>query len=274
MRGRGRGAEHRIVSFGCRRVPRARPAAARCIPHRRRGQSRANVDGAVGAGDGDFAIRGDKVGGRRLEQVRSGIEQLLAHRLRRQRRRTAGQDHTAAGIGAGATGHGGAVALHDAHILEPGAEMFGNDLGERGLQPLAMRGDAERRGDSAGGIDADDGRFGAGGDRHSGSDGDARADAGQFRITRNADADPAASGAALLLLRAQMIVTDRGASRIQAFHKARFVPNDTGSDFVGKFVGSERFRSRISLASTPIFAAAKSISRSMTKVEIGRPTPR
>ena len=117
--------------------------------------------------------------------------------------------------------------------------MFGYDLGERRFQTLAMRGDAEGRGDRAGRIDADDGRFGAGRDRHAGSNGDARADAGQFRITRDADTDPMAGGAPLFLLRAQMIVADRGASGVQAFLKARFVPDDAGSDFVGQLVGAD-----------------------------------
>ena len=75
--------------------------------------------------------------------------------LRGKRRRAAGEHEAAAGIGAGAAGHGGAVALHDADILEAGAEMLGDDLRQRRLQPLPVRGDAERGGHRAGRIDAD-----------------------------------------------------------------------------------------------------------------------
>ena len=49
--------------------------------------------------------------------------------------------------------------------------------------------------DAAGRIDADDRGFGAGIDRHARRDRDARADAGQFRVAGDADADPAAGGA-------------------------------------------------------------------------------
>ena len=144
---RGR-AEDRIVGFGggefvagLRRQPRqVRIDRTRDLAER---------DRTIGAGDGDFSVFGDKVGGRRLEKVRRGVEQLLAHRLRRQCRRAAGQHHAAAGIGAGAAGNGRAVALHDANVFEAGAEMLGDDLGERRFQALPMRGDAERSGDAA-----------------------------------------------------------------------------------------------------------------------------
>jgi hypothetical protein len=43
--------------------------------------------------------------------------------------------------------------------------MLGHDLGEGGLQPLAMGSDAERGRDRAGRIDADAGSLGAGVDR-------------------------------------------------------------------------------------------------------------
>ncbi len=121
---------------------------------------------AVGAGDGDFALFGDKIGSSGFEQVRGGVEHFLAHGLRGERRRAARKHHAAAGIGAGAAGDGGAVAMHDADILEADAEMFGNDLRQCRFKPLAVRGDAEGGGHRACRIDADDCRLGAGIDRH------------------------------------------------------------------------------------------------------------
>ena len=117
--------------------------------------------------------------------------------------------------------------------------MFGDDLRQRRLQPLAVRGDAERSGDGAGRIDADDGGFAAGIDRHARRHRDARADAGEFRVTRHADADPAAGGACRLLFGAQRIVADRGAGGVQAFRKARLVPDNAGRRFVGQLVPAD-----------------------------------
>ena len=70
--------------------------------------------------------------------------------------------------------------------------MLGDDLRQRRLQPLPVRGDAERGRDRAGRIDADVRGLGAGVDRHAGRDRDARADAGQLRVGGDADAEPAA----------------------------------------------------------------------------------
>ncbi len=114
--------------------------------------------------------------------------------------------------------------------------MLGDDLRQRRFQALAVRGDAERRGDGAGRIDADDRGLGAGIDRHARRHRNARADAGQFGVAGDADADPAAGGARGLLLGAQRVVTDRGAGGVQAFLKAGFVPDNAGGDLVGQLV--------------------------------------
>ena len=127
--------------------------------------------------------------------MRGDVEDLLAHGFGREPRGAAREHGAAARIGSGAAGDGRAVAMHDAHILDAHAEMLGHDLGQRGLQALAMGGDAERRGDRAGRIDADGGGLGAGVDRHAGRDRDARADAGQLGVAGDADAEPAAGRA-------------------------------------------------------------------------------
>ena len=72
------------------------------------------------------------------------------------RSRATGQNQAAAGISAGRARDGGAVAVHDTHIFEAGAEMFGDDLGKGRFQPLTMRGNAECCADAAIRIDTDD----------------------------------------------------------------------------------------------------------------------
>ena len=72
-----------------------------------------------------------------------------------ERRRAARQHRAAARVGAGCRRQRGAVALHDADILDAAAEIVGDDLRQRRLQALAVRGDAESRGDRAGRVDAD-----------------------------------------------------------------------------------------------------------------------
>ena len=62
----------------------------------------------------------------------------------RQRRGAAREHGAAARIGAGAARHRRAVAVQDADVLDAHAEMLGHHLGQRGLQALAVRGDAER----------------------------------------------------------------------------------------------------------------------------------
>ncbi len=168
--------------------------------------------------------------------MRGGVEDFFPHFARRKGRCTAGQHHAAAGIGPGTAGDARAVALQDADVFETGAEMFGDDLGERRLKALAVRSNAEGGGDGAGRIDAHDCRLGAGIDRHAGRDRDARADAGELGVAGDADADPAAGGARLFLFGAQRVVADRGAGLVQAFLESGFVPDDTGGDLVGKLV--------------------------------------
>ena len=71
------------------------------------------------------------------------------------------------------------------------------------------------------GIHADDGRLGAGIDRHAGRYRDARADAGQFGVGGDADAEPAPGGARFFLFRTQRRVADSVAGRDQVFAKSR-----------------------------------------------------
>jgi hypothetical protein len=166
MSGRGRGAEYRIVGHGGgklvagvrRQGAGLRMDGARHLPE---------GDDAIGAGNGDKTCFGDEVGGGGFKQMRGGIEDFVTHRLCGKRCRAAGEHHAAAGIGPGAAvGGGGTVALNDAHVLDPHAEMFGDDLRQRRLQALAVRGDAERRGHGAAWLDADGSGFRAGIDRH------------------------------------------------------------------------------------------------------------
>ena len=116
--------------------------------------------------------------------------------------------------------------------------MLGDDLRQCRLETLAVRGDAERRRHRAGRVDAHDRRFGAGIDRHARRDRDARADAGQFGIRRDADAVPAAGGARALLRGAQVIVADRVTGSVETFVKAGFIPDNAGGDLVGQLVGA------------------------------------
>ena len=85
-------------------------------------------------------------------------------------------------------------------------------------------------------IDAHDRRLGTGVDRHARRNRDTRADAGQFGVAGDADADPAAGGARRFLLGAQCVVADRVASFMQAFVESGFVPDDARGDLVGKLV--------------------------------------
>ena len=144
----------------------------------------------VGAAGADDAVRRHQVLDRHVHQMRRGLQDFRSHYARRQRGRATAQHGAAAGIGAGAHRHQGAVAVLDLDILDPAAEFVGDHLRQRRLQPLAMRGDAESGGDAAGGIDPDRCGFGAGVDRHAGRDRNARADAGEFGIAGETDADP------------------------------------------------------------------------------------
>jgi hypothetical protein len=141
---RRRGAEYRIVGLGGGKfVARVRRQSTHIRVDRARNLAKGHR--TVGAGDRNLSTFGDKIGCRCFEQMRSRIEHLLAQRARSKRCRAAGEHKAPAGIGAGATRHGCTVTLYNADILETCAEVLGDDLRQRGLQPLSVRGDAERR---------------------------------------------------------------------------------------------------------------------------------
>ena len=223
VRRRGRGAEHRIVGL---RRGEFLARLGRQPRHVGIDRARHVAEGhrAIRAGDRDASALGDEIGGRGLEQVRGGVEQLLAQALGGKPRGAARQHGAAARIGAGAARDRGAVALQHAHVLDAAAEMLGDHLRERRFQPLAVRRDAERRRDGAGRVDADGRRLGAGVDRHAGRDRDARADAGQLGVARDADAEPFACGARFGLLLPQRRVADPSGTRPRGLRRSRTCP--------------------------------------------------
>ena len=81
-------------------------------------------------------------------------------------------------------GHLAGVAGGDLDVLEPHAEGVGDDLRERGLVALALRGEAGRDLDLAGGLDVDVGAL-------------VGADAGALDVAGEADADPCGPAAAI-----------------------------------------------------------------------------
>ena len=195
---------------------------------------------------------GDQIGGRGLEQVRGGVEHLLAQGLGREPRGAAGEHRAAARIGAGPARHRGAVALQHAHVLDAAAEMLGDHLRERGLQSLPVRRDAECRRDGAGRVDADGRCLGAGVDRHAGRDRDARADAGQLGVARDADAEPFARCARFGLLAAQGFVFDLLGTRPRDLRRNPTCPTRCRSRSCAETPsGGTRLRRRISFGSRP-----------------------
>ena len=105
---------------------------------------------AIGSCDGGEAAIDLDIVGTGFEQMRGDLLDFLAQDPRGVLCRTSAQNRAAAGIGSGRHRHRIAVALHDADILKFRAEIVGDDLGERRLQPLPVRGDAKRRGYRAG----------------------------------------------------------------------------------------------------------------------------
>ncbi len=148
----------------------------------------------------------------------------------------AAENRAAAGIGPGRHRDAVAVALDNPDVLEFRAEIVRDDLGQRGFQPLSMRGDAERRRDRAGRIDADLGGFRTGVDRHSRRNGNSRADPGQLGIACQADAEIAPFRARRALLLPQRLISGRLRRRFETFDEAGLVPDDPGADPIGKFI--------------------------------------
>ena len=103
-------------------------------------------DGRLPAGKLDVVVAG-------LEQMRGDALDLVPQQRRGVLGRAAAEHRAAARIGAGRHRHRIAVALDDTDILKACAEIVGDDLRQRGFQPLAVGGDAEGRGDGAGRVD-------------------------------------------------------------------------------------------------------------------------
>ena len=132
--------------------------------------------------------------------------------------------------------HRGAVAVHDLDILDPDPEFLGNDLGERRLQALAVGGDAEGRRNRAGRIDFDRCALGTGVDRHARRRRDTRADARQFGIGRDSDADQPAPLPRRRLPGPPFRIAEPVERRTEALLEFRAVPDDSGAGLVGKFL--------------------------------------
>ena len=100
-----------------------------------------------------------------------------------------------------------------------------------------MGGDAKLRCNGAGRIDAHDSGFCTCVYGHARCHGDATAQASEFSIGRQANANPKASRPRLGLPLAQLIIAL--AHSIQAFHEAAFIPDDARCGFVRKFPFSD-----------------------------------
>jgi hypothetical protein len=120
---------------------------------------------------------------------------LLANRSAGEDRRAASQHETAARVGAGPVGRDLRIAVEHAHVLDRHADFVRHDLRQGRLEALAMRRDAEHRGDLARGVEADRRRLGPGRDGHARRHRDREADAGELDIRRDTDPEPAPVGA-------------------------------------------------------------------------------
>jgi hypothetical protein len=81
-----------------------------------------------------------------FEQMRSRSDHPFLEEPRRQGRAAAGENGAAARISSGAVRDNGAVSLQDLNIVDSGAELVGDHLGERGLEALAVRGNPKTAG--------------------------------------------------------------------------------------------------------------------------------
>jgi hypothetical protein len=131
------------------------------------------------------------------------------------------------------------VSVHNADVFKLCAEFVRDHLRERRFQALAVRRDSERRRDGAGRVDADGRRLGAGIDRHAGRDRDARSDAGQFGVAREADAETPALFARRKLLLAEFAITDRFVGNGHRLCKRRAVPYDSRTGLERKVFGPD-----------------------------------
>jgi hypothetical protein len=128
-------------------------------------------------------------------------------------------------------GDDGAVALQDPDVVDPGAELVGNDLCQRCLESLAVRGDPEVAGHCSCRVEADRGRFRPGVDRHARCRRDARSDARKFSVSGDSDADEPSLCTGFRLLFPELRVFDGRARARQGFDEAGTVPNDPGGRY-------------------------------------------
>ena len=131
---------------------------------------------------------------------------------------------------------GGAVAVEDLDLLEPRPELLRHHLGEGGLDPLALGGDAEGGGHHSRRVDAEGGALRPRVDGHPGGDRDARPHPGQLRVGGEPDADPPPLRPGRRLHRAELVVSDGVAGPLQALRERGPVPDQPGGRPVGELV--------------------------------------
>ena len=142
-----------------------------------------------------------------LERVGGDLEHLLLGALGGQVDRRAAHHRGARGEGADGVRHPPGVAGDHLDVLEPHAELVGDQLREDGRVPLALGGQAGRDLDLAGGLDVH-----------------VRAlvgtDAGALDVAGEPDADPAPLGGHLLLERRELVPADQ---RLDLLQRGRVV---------------------------------------------------
>ena len=166
-------------------------------------------------------------------------ERLVLERLSGANGRAAGQHRAAAGVGAGSLWGDGRVAADDPYRVQTDAQRVGDDLRQRGLVSLALRGDAERRGHAARRVHADEGGLGAGRNRHARGDGNGGADAGQLDVRGVAEPHPAASGACLGNPVARRVHVQHRPRLVHALGQTGLIPDQAGRRLVWKVVGPD-----------------------------------
>ena len=166
----------------------------------------------VGALDREAAVGELEVVLGRLQQVRRELLGLADHLLRRVDDGDAADDQRPRAVGVEALRRDLGVAVQDLDVLERHAELVGDDLAERRLVPLPVRGGAGDDLDLAGGQHPD--RRGLPAARAVGQRAQQprRGDPAHLGERRDADAelDRVAARAPLLLLAAQARVVERG----------------------------------------------------------------
>ena len=147
---------------------------------------------------------------RHLEQLRADLGQALGQLLARGRDRAAGHDHAARAPGPGRIGRVLGVAEDQLHLVDVDAQDLVGDLGQRGLQPLAVGVHAEPELEPAVGGDARARLLVAGHHGHAPGGVDRGAVGPLLAVDGEADPDPPAVGLAAGLAFAQGVEVDRG----------------------------------------------------------------